>query len=82
MGKALQNYSREQQELLDSGLRMLAQMIAAAHLRRTAFRNALEDTVTTPDKRAPGALRKMPETSSKTGVVTHLAKTDVGGKIR
>ena len=58
MGKASKNYSREQQELLDSGLSMLAQMIAAAHLRRTAFRNALEDTVTTPDKRAPGALPK------------------------
>ena len=39
MGGATQDYSIEQQELLDSGLRMLAQMIAAAHIRRITLRN-------------------------------------------
>ena len=39
MGGATRDYSIEQQELIDSGLRMLAQMIAAAHIRRIALRN-------------------------------------------
>ena len=38
MGKSNLNLSPEQQELLDSGLRMLAHMIAETHIRRTALR--------------------------------------------
>ena len=38
IGKVAQNLSAEQQELMDSGLRMLAQIIATAHLHRTASR--------------------------------------------
>ena len=39
MGRATNNLTLEQQELLDSGLRMLAHMIAETHLRRTALKN-------------------------------------------
>ncbi len=38
MGWSAENLTPEQQELLDSGLRMLAHMIAETHLRRTALR--------------------------------------------
>ena len=38
MGRATDNMTPEQQELLDSGLRMLAHMIAETHLRRTALK--------------------------------------------
>ena len=38
MSSATANLTPEQQELLDSGLRMLAHMIAETHLRRTALR--------------------------------------------
>ncbi len=41
MGWTSENLTPEQQELLDSGLRMLAHMIAKAHLRRMA---ALKET--------------------------------------
>jgi len=36
MDRATNSLSPEQQELLDSGLRILAHMIAETHLRRTA----------------------------------------------
>ena len=49
MGKATGNYSIEQQELIDSGLRMLAQMIAAAHIRRIALRNTGQHPVVSQD---------------------------------
>ena len=51
MGTAPENYSIEQQELLDSGLRMLAQMIAAAHIHRTALRNTGKYPVASQDSR-------------------------------
>jgi hypothetical protein len=38
MGWTSENLTPEQQELLDSGLRMLAHMIAETHLRRTALK--------------------------------------------
>ena len=38
MGKATVNMTPEQEEILDSGLRMLAHMIAETHLRRIALK--------------------------------------------
>ena len=43
--------SAEQQELLDSGLRMLAQMIAAAHLHRTASRQTAKETLASAERK-------------------------------
>ncbi len=64
MGRSAENFSTEQQELLDSGLRMLAQMIAEAHIRRTASRDTLEHTVTTPQRTEhPEIFRKTLEDS-------------------
>ncbi len=40
MGRATSNLNVEQQELLDSGLRMLAHMIASAHIRRANSKTA------------------------------------------
>ena len=48
MGWTSENLTPEQQERLDSGLRMLAHMIAETHLRRTALRR-MNDKVL-PDK--------------------------------
>ena len=45
MGRVTENFSAEQQELLDSGLRMLAQMIAETHIRRLASRKISDDPV-------------------------------------
>ena len=38
MGEAVVNMTPEQEEILDSGLRMLAHMIAETHLRRIALK--------------------------------------------
>jgi len=38
VGKATVNMTPEQEEILDSGLRMLAHMIAETHLRRIALK--------------------------------------------
>lgn len=38
MGRATDSMTHEQQELLDSGLRVLAHMIAETHLRRVVLR--------------------------------------------
>ncbi len=63
MGKATDNMTPEQQELLDSGLRMLAHMIAETHLRRTALRKQSESTTHLPELTEP-TKRKMREKSS------------------
>jgi hypothetical protein len=47
VGKSIVNMTPEQEEMLDSGLRMLAHMIAETHLRRVALRKKNE-TVTPP----------------------------------
>jgi len=44
MGRTTVNLTIEQQEMLDSGLRMLAHMIAETHLRRTVLRTQNEST--------------------------------------
>ncbi|MBI2851960.1 MAG: hypothetical protein HYX84_02485 [Chloroflexi bacterium] len=49
MGKATVNMTPEQEEILDSGLRMLAHMIAETHLRRTALRKQNESTNCLPE---------------------------------
>lgn len=46
MGWTSENLTREQQELLDSGLRMLAHMIVETHLRRAALQKDKRVTVT------------------------------------
>jgi hypothetical protein len=48
-GRANIQYSPEQEELLDSGLRMLAHMIAETHLHRVALRKTSECTTQSPD---------------------------------
>ena len=45
MGRTTGNLTIEQQEMLDSGLRMLAHMIAETHLRRIALRRKIEYTI-------------------------------------
>ena len=47
MGEAMVQMTPEQEEILDSGLRMLAHMIAETHLRRIALQKKNE-TVTPP----------------------------------
>ena len=42
MGRPTDNLTIEQREMLDSGLRMLAHMIAETHLRRTVFKKQNE----------------------------------------
>jgi len=44
MGRPTDNLTIEQREMLDSGLRMLAHMIAETHLRRTVLRTQNEST--------------------------------------
>jgi hypothetical protein len=51
MDSTTANLTPEQQELLDSGLRMLAHMIAETHLHRIALRKA-DDCVTPSPKMA------------------------------
>ena len=63
MGRATDNMTPEQQEMLDSGLRMLAHMIAETHLRRTALRKQNESTTKSPEMVEP-TKRKMREKSS------------------
>ena len=65
MGRSTENFSAEQQELLDSGLRMLAQMIAETHIRRLASRKMSDDPVVATARTGhPEHLRKTPEDSS------------------
>ena len=52
----------EQQELLDSGLRMLAHMIAETHLRRAASKK-LGGKTPKETTRPPEYLQKLPEES-------------------
>ena len=62
MSSATGNLTLEQQELLDSGLRMLAHMIAETHLRRTAQRKQNEFTTQSPEMVKPTEhLRKTSE---------------------
>ena len=61
MGKATGNYSIEQQDLLDSGLRMLAQMIAAAHIRRITLRETGKYPVPSQDSREKLSRNAPPE---------------------
>ena len=49
MSSATGNLTLEQQELLDSGLRMLAHMIAETHLRRNALRQTSNCTAPLPE---------------------------------
>ena len=49
MVRATENLSVEQQELLDSGLLMLAHMIAETHLRRAALRQQNESSTQSPE---------------------------------
>ena len=63
MSSATGNLNPEQQELLDSGLRMLAHMIAETHLRRTALRKQNESTTQSPEMAEP-TKRKQREKSS------------------
>ncbi len=65
MGRSSENFSAEQQELLDSGLRILAQMIAETHIRRLASRKMSEYPVAaTARTEPPEQCRKTPEDSS------------------
>ena len=48
VGKATVNMTPEQEEMLDSGLRMLAHMIAETHLRRVALRKKNETLTHSP----------------------------------
>jgi hypothetical protein len=63
MGRATDNITPEQQELLDSGLRMLAHMIAETHLRRTVLRKTSESTTHLLELTEP-TRRRMREKSS------------------
>jgi hypothetical protein len=63
MSSTTGNLTPEQKELLDSGLRMLAHMIAETHLRRTALRKQNESTTQSPEMAEP-TKRKMREKSS------------------
>ena len=63
MVRATENLSVEQQELLDSGLLMLAHMIAETHLRRTALRQQNESSTQSPEMTMP-IKRKMRGESS------------------
>ena len=65
IGKVAQNLSAEQQELMDSGLRMLAQMIAETHIRRLASRKMSDDPVAAMARTEhPEHCRKTQEDSS------------------
>ena len=56
------NLTSEQQELLNSGLRMLAHMIAETHLRRAALKKLGGKTPIETTKR-PEYLQNLPEES-------------------
>ena len=49
MGEAAVKMTPEQEEILDSGLRMLAHMIAETHLHRVALRKKNETVTPTPE---------------------------------
>jgi len=59
VGEAMVKMTPEQEEILDSGLRMLAHMIAETHLRRIELRKQNE-TVTQSPKTHRCAKRKKP----------------------
>ncbi len=59
MGEAVIKMTPEQEEILDSGLRMLAHMIAETHLRRIALRKN-NGTATQSPKTNRCARRKKP----------------------
>ena len=59
MGEAMVKMTPEQEEILDSGLRMLAHMIAETHLRRIALRKQNGTTTQSP-KTNRCAKRKKP----------------------
>ncbi len=63
MVRATENLSVEQQELLDSGLLILAHMIAETHLRRIALRQQNESSTQSPEMTRP-IKRKMRGESS------------------
>ena len=48
MGEAAVKMTPEQEEILDSGLRMLAHMIAETHLHRIALRKQNETAIQSP----------------------------------
>ena len=50
MSKDIRDLNSESKELMDSGLRILAQMIAAAHRRRFASARMKECAITAPEK--------------------------------
>lgn len=60
MGWTSENLTHEQQELLDSGLRMLAHMIVETHLRRTAIQKK-DKCVTVTKTEHPGPSRSVEE---------------------
>ncbi|MDD5039346.1 MAG: hypothetical protein PHN78_08565 [Dehalococcoidales bacterium] len=61
MGWTTENLTPEQQELLDSGLRMLAHMIAETHLRRVALKKKNEYLLSNTEH--PGLSHNVPEES-------------------
>ena len=63
MGWTSENLTPEQQERLDSGLRMLAHMIAETHLRRTALKRMNGKVLPDKTTRRAGYLPDMPEES-------------------
>jgi hypothetical protein len=58
VGKSIVNMTPEQEEMLDSGLRMLAHMIAETHLRRIALKKKNQTSKQSPtnnvDNNSPG----------------------------
>ena len=65
MGRATDSMTHEQQELLDSGLRMLAHMIAETHLRRVALRKKDECMTHLPEMTKRAEREKPGECSNK-----------------
>ncbi len=61
MSGATVNLTPEQQELLDSGLRMLAHMIAETHLRRTALKKMSGKVTPAETPRRTEHLQGIPE---------------------
>ena len=61
MSKDIRDLNSEPQEVMDSGLRMLAQMIAATHKRRLASEIMKECAIAEPEKpRYLGHMLKSP----------------------
>ncbi len=64
MGWTSENLTPEQQERLDSGLRMLAHMIAETHLRRTALKRMNGKALPDKNTRRAEYLPDVPEEST------------------